>query len=267
MRRLVQAIAATAALSATAGAQPAPTSATPEIAGNRWSVAAGYESFALRDISRNGRPPDASPISWRGAGPSVSGRYDIDRERSSHLIEATVSRAGDFTYEGPSRSTAAARSDLATRFAASYEYRRYPWRDVLFDGFDVGVGVQGLATHVGFERHITQTLETRTRIAGGGFAAVVAVRVDRFDRLQVDATWTNGAVLSHRNAWHSSQEEDESYGGGNWLTNAMVRVNWRVAGTMHLTAAWRRDYDGYSSDHFSYAGHRHGVEFGVLYAR
>ena len=178
-----------------------------------------------------------------------------------------MSRAGDFTYEGPSRSTAAARSDLASRFAASYEYRRYPWRDVLFDGLDVGVGVQGLATRVGLERHITPTLETKTRIAGGGFGGVIAVRVHRFDRLRLDANWTNGAVISHRSTSHSAQDADESSSGGNWLTNAMVRVDWRVAGATHLTAAWRRGYDGYSSNHYSYAGHRRSIEFGVAYAR
>ncbi len=267
MRRFVQAVTAIVVLTATAFAQPAPPPAPVETATRRWSMSAGYEVFALRDISRSGRPPDASPVSWQGSGPSVSGRYDIVRSRSSHLIEATAARAHDFSYVGPSRSVEALRSDLAGRFAVTYEYRRYPWRDVLFDGLDIGVGAQGLATRVGFDRHITQTLTSHTRITGGGFAGVVAIGLRRFDRLRVDASWANGAVLSYRSAQHSAQSESETYGGGNWLSNTVVRADWRVAGATRLVAAWRRGYDGYSSDHYSYAGHRHTIELGVSYAR
>lgn len=150
MRRLVQSMIAIAVLTATAFAQPAPPPAPAETPASRWSVSAGYEVFALRDISRNTRPPDASPVSWRGSGPSVSGRYDMVRARSAR---------------------------------------------------------------------------------------------------------------------HSAQSESEAYSGGNWLSNTVVRADWRVAGTTRLVAAWRRAYDGYASDHYSYAGHRHTIELGVSYAR
>jgi hypothetical protein len=223
--------------------------------------------FALRDISRNIRPPDASPVSWRGSGPSVSGRYDLTRGRSSHLIEVTAARARDFSYVAPSRSLAAMPGDLASRIAASYEYRRYLWRNVLVDGLDIGVGAQGLATRIGLDRHITQTLATKTRITGGGLAAVVAIGLHPTDRLRLDASWANGAIVSRRSALHSSTNQAETYGGGNWLTDAVVRVEWRVAGTARLAATWRRGYEGYSSNHYSYAGHRHAIELGVSYAR
>ncbi len=267
MRRFVQSVAAIAALTATASAQPAPPPAPLETSMGGWSVLAGYEVFALRDISRSGRPPDASPVSWQGSGPSVAGRYDIVGGRSSHTIEGTAARARDFSYVGPTRSTAALASDLASHFAVTYEYRRYPWRNVVFDGFDIGVGAQGLATRTGFDRHITQALATQTRITGGGFAGVIAIGLRKFERLRVDASWSNGAVLSHRSARHSFAGEAESFSGGNWLSNIVVRVDWRMTRTTRLAGAWRRAYDGYSSSHYSYAGHRHAIELGVSYAR
>ena len=267
MRPLVQSIVAIAVLTTTAVAQPAPSPAPDQTARNLWSVSAGYEVFALRDISRNIRPPDASPVSWRGSGPSVSGRYDINRGRAAHVIEAVAARARNFSYAGPSRSTAALAGDLASRFAATYEYRRYLWRDLLFDGLDLGLGAQGLATRVGFDRHITPTLATKTRITGGGAAAVVSIAVRRFDRLRAEASWANGAVVSSRSTRHSAQTADEIHSGGNWLTNTLVRADWRLTRTTQVTAAWRRAYDGYASSHYSYAGRRQAIELGVSYAR
>lgn len=267
MRQLVESIVAIAVLTTTAAAQPAPSPAPGQTARNLWSVSAGYEVFALRDISRNGRPPDASPISWRGSGPSVSGRYDINRGRSAHVIEAMAARARDFSYAGPSRSTSALASDLASRVAATYEYRRYLWRDLAFDGLDVGLGAQGLATRVGFDRHITSTLATKTRTTGGGAAGIVSIVLRRFDRLRAEATWANGAVMSSRTTRHSAQVADETHRGGNWLTYTMVRADWRLTRTTQLVAAWRGAFDGYESSHYSYAAGRHTLELGVSYAR
>ena len=267
MRPLVLSIVAMAVLTTTAVAQPSPSPGPEATARNLWSVSAGYEVFALRDISRSGRPPDASPISWRGSGPSVSGRYDIIRRRSAHVIEAMAARARDFSYAGPSRSTSALASDLASRVAATYEYRCYLWRDLVFDGLDIGLGAQGLATRVGFDRHITSTLATTTRITGGGAAGVVSIVLRRFDRLRAEATWANGAVVSSRTWRHSVQAADETHRGGNWLTYSMVRADWRLTRTTQLVAAWRGAYDGYESSHYSYAARRHTLELGVSYAR
>lgn len=267
MRRLSPpfVVVAVIVMTATAAAQPAPASSSSETPGRHWSVSAGYEVFSLRDISRNVRPPDASPISWRGAGPAVVGRYDIERRRASHLIEGTAARAADFAYAGPSRSTPALAADLASHFAASYEYRRYLWRDLLIDGLDVGVGARALATRVGLDRHITSALATRTRMTGGGGAGVVAVRWRGDGRLRVDGAWANGAVVSSRTTRHSSQPAGETHSGGNWLTHSAVRVGWRVSRATELTVTWRRDYDGYSSSHYAYGSHRHRIEFGAGY--
>lgn len=56
MRPLVQSIVAMAVLTTTAVAQPSPSPGPEATARNLWSVSAGYEVFALRDISRSGHP-------------------------------------------------------------------------------------------------------------------------------------------------------------------------------------------------------------------
>ena len=50
---------------------------------------------------------------------------------------------------------AAPASDSAARFEARYEYRRYFWRDLWADGFDLGAGVQGIYNHHSLERHVS----------------------------------------------------------------------------------------------------------------
>ena len=88
-------IAAALILAMTTGAAAfaQPAMPPPEPWGG-WSVAAGYETFAWRDISRNRRPPDASPVSWRGDGPVVTARYAKRRERSAHIGDVTIASAG-----------------------------------------------------------------------------------------------------------------------------------------------------------------------------
>jgi len=65
-----------------------------------WSVAAGHESFWMRDISRSGTPVDASPIAWTGDGPAVvvySGRWRPVRMIPASIADSATQAAG--TYE------------------------------------------------------------------------------------------------------------------------------------------------------------------------
>jgi len=247
MRCLIPGIVAAAALTAAtpASAQPAPPPAAIEEPSRGWSALAGYEVFSLRDIFRNVKPPDASPISWRGAGAAVSGRFERSGPRSAHLVFGSVARARDFAYVSPARSFDAMRADFAARMDARYEYRRYFWRDVGADGLDIGVGAQGIGTHVGFDRHITAALATRTRITGGGLAGVISVRVRRWSRLHLDASWANGATVSRRTAEHSANATVETFGGGNFLTDSAVRAEWRLTRATRLSVMWQRSYEGY----------------------
>lgn len=269
MRALVLPLMAAALLAAAeSAAQPATPPAPVEMATHAWSASAGYDVFSLRDISRNIRPPDASPIAWRGSGPVVAGRYQIAGRRSAHLLDAGMARARNFAYVSPLRSVDAAAADLASRFEARYEYRRYPWRDLLADGLDLGLGIQGIGSRAAFDRHITTALSTKTRITGGGVAGVVAARLQRWERLHLEASWANGGVISRRTAEHSATADSgDTYGGGHWLSDTLVRADVGLTRTMRLELTWRRYVEGYSSSHFAYAGRRQSFHVGVLYAR
>jgi len=265
--RTLAVLIAAMAISAAAAAQPAPPTPATREPFSGWSAQAGYEVFSLRDISRSGKPPDASPIAWRGTGHVVTGRYEITRLKSAHLFDLSVSRNDNFAYVAPTRSTAANDNDFAARMEARYEYRRYPWRNVGFDGFDIGLGAQVAGTRVAFDRHITQALLTKTRTTGGGLVGVASMRIRRWRRFAFDASWGNGAIVSLRTTEHSKNPAgNESFSGGNWLSDLMVRGDWTLTSAAYLSVTWRRAYDGYQSDHLSYANYRHSFNVGIRYA-
>jgi hypothetical protein len=270
MRRLIiSSVAAAAALTAaaTAFAQPAPAAGVEEPA-RGWLVQAGYEGFTMRDVSRNQRPPDASPISWRGEGPAISGRYHIAGRRSAHLFDLGFASARDFAYIAPTRTVDAMAGDSASRFDGRYEYRRYFWRDVGADGFDIAIGAQGIGSHVSLNRHITTALATNSRMSGGGGAGVIALRVQRWALVQFDVSWANGAIVSSRSTEHTgAPEARETTSGGNWLTDTTVRADWRLTRTARLAVSWRRYFEGYASSHYSYSGIWQSLNVGVVYAR
>lgn len=260
-------VAAMSLIAATASAQPAPAPAAIETA-HGWSAQAGYETFSLRDISRNIRPPDASPVSWRGGGTTLAGHFTRSGLRAAHLVDALVTRTKNFSYVSPIRSVEASDSDVAGRFDVRYEYRRYFLRDVGFDGLDIGTGLQAAGVRVAFDRYITPALFTKTRISGGGLGAVLSLRVRRWERAEVDVTWANGEIVSRLEAQHSaSPEPTASSGGGEWFTDLSARMNWRLTPATKLSVTWRRGYEGYQSNHYHYSARRQSLNVGVRYAR
>lgn len=268
MRAIIRvSVAVISMAAATASAQPAPAPAAIETTLG-WSAQAGYETFSLRDVSRTTRPPDASPIAWRGGGTTLAGHFMRSGLRSAHLVDALVTRTKDFSYVSPTRSVDASGSDSAGRFDIRYEYRRYFFRDVGLDGLDIGTGLQAIGLRVAFDRYITPALFTKTRISGGGLGAVVSLRVRRWERAQVDVTWANGEIVSRLEAQHSaSPEPTASSGGGEWFTDLSARMDWRLTPATKLSVTWRRGYEGYQSNHYHYSANRQSLNFGVLYGR
>jgi hypothetical protein len=267
MRFLSSMLAALSLTPILASAQPAPEPAAVETS-TGFSAQAGFEAFSLRDISRTLRPPDASPISWRGGGVAVAGHVERSGPRSAHLADIMAANAGGFTYVSPTRRADAPPADSAYRLDARYEYRRYLLRDLFVKGLDIGAGLQAIGTRAGFDRHITSALSTTTRISGGGLGVVAAARLRRWDRLHVTASWANGEIVSRLEAHHSaSPEAIAPSGGGNWFTDTIVRADWRVAPSARVSMAWRRGFEGYSSNHYHYAASRQALTVGILYAR
>jgi hypothetical protein len=232
-----------------------------------WSASGGYESFGFRDISRNGRPPDASPVEWRGEGPSVQGRYERARERSSHIGSVTAASAGKFTYAAAGASLPASSADTASRFDVRYEYRRHLRSNRGFDGLRISAGVQAIGARLALERHVASTSNT-SRMTGGGGAVVVAVNVSRWRSLHLFADWANGVVISQRRSSHSADAlASVKTSGGQWLTDITAGADTPIANGVRLRFQWQRSNAGYGSSHFSFAERHQAWTIGATYAR
>ena len=64
--------------------------------GGGWFAAAGPESQSFRDISRGGPPVDASPVEWKGSGPSLALGYERRDVRRFHRFSADIAAARSF---------------------------------------------------------------------------------------------------------------------------------------------------------------------------
>ncbi|HSL22269.1 MAG TPA: hypothetical protein VK886_12095 [Vicinamibacterales bacterium] len=234
----------------------------------RWVVTGGYETFAFRDISRSGRPVDASPIAWEGQGPAVGVTYERQDARRLHRIQVSAARTGGFAYRSPTRLTDAAGGDAASRVDARYEYRRYPLRDLLLDGLDVGIGAQGIAGRVSAVRETSPSLTARFAHSDIGAAGVIGARLRRWNGFELEAAWINGLVISRRQREHSADalSSAASWGGG-WLEEIRLTGRVRLSRATALTVGWWRSGEGFGSDHFNYATKRNAIMAGVSYAR
>jgi hypothetical protein len=136
---LVGLFSATAAAAQTALAPSSIPASSPPT----WTVAAGYESFWLRDVASSRPAVDGSPITWEGVGPAVTVFYERGGPGRLHHFEGSFVSSGGFSLASPVRTTPAPSDDRATRAGGRYEYRRYPFRDLGLAGFDLGFGVEG----------------------------------------------------------------------------------------------------------------------------
>ncbi len=102
-------------------------------------------------------------MSWVGQGPALTVRHNRARTGRLHGFELSFASAGDFSFETPLRTVTRDSGDHATRLEGHYEYRRYPFRDLLADGFDVGIGVQGIGAYL----WLTRALRSVAPVAAG----------------------------------------------------------------------------------------------------
>jgi hypothetical protein len=231
-----------------------------------WSASGGRESFAFRDVSRNGPPADASPVTWIGAGPSVLVLYERASTKRAHLFNADIAAAGSFAYAGPIDRIAAPSDDRALRLDSRYEYRRFILRDRLVRGVDGIVGVQGLARMLTLTRHASGT--QRYRSAGTGLAGVIGARLHRWARWSAEIDWTNGLSVLREHDTHSVDALAETHlWGGSWLTDLSVSATARLSRHASLTGSWLTTGEGNAVSHHSYAFSRRRVVVGVTYDR
>jgi hypothetical protein len=233
-----------------------------------WTVSAGVESQSLRDISRGGPPVDASPVSWRGSGPSLSIGYERGARRRLHRATLDVSQAGSFAYLGPIHRVAASGDDGLNRVEGRYEYRRYPFDDLLMRGLHAGIGVQGIGRHLTYTRRASTFAIQRNSETTAAAAVVAAVRVDRWTRWTADLEWVNGISTTYGTQRLDIDTLADLRGhGGGWLTDLSARFTVRVASTLALTVTYLRADEGTMLSSNASATARRRVIAGVTYAR
>ena len=233
-----------------------------------WTISAGAESQSVRDISRGGPPVDASPVAWRGSGPSFSIGYERGARRRLHRVTLDLSQVGSFAYVGPVQRVDASGEDGLRRVEGRYEYRRYPFDDLLMKGLHAGVGVQGIGRHISFTRRASSFGLQHNSETSAAVAVVAAARVDRWSRWTADVEWVNG--ISANRASESLDVDalaDRQRWGGGWLTDLSARFTFRVAPALALTVAYLRADEGTMVSSNSSATARRRVIAGVTYAR
>jgi hypothetical protein len=233
-----------------------------------WQVEAGYESFWLKDVARTSRPVDASPVSWTGSGPALTGRYDRADARRLHRLEVLFSSAGHFVYDAVIRTVPRSPDDSVARVGARYEYRRYLLRDLGIAGLDIGIGGRGTGDYLWVGRHVDPSIEVRESEAQFGVALVAALRFRRWRWLDLDLSWANGGFLTriHEQYGTDPLASFRAWGGG-WSTEVSAIASVPLIRRTRVVASYLHSGLGRYASHDSYAVGRDRVALGVRYGR
>lgn len=160
-----------------------------------WSVGAGPGSVWERDVSRRGRPVDASPVSWEGRGPAFDAEHDRSTPNRTHHFEASIEKAGGFVFKTPLTSTPRSTQDSSMVIGGRYEYRRYALTDFVVDGLDLGLGLQGGVVIQSLAQHFDPSIEVHIRETDFSLAVAAAARFRRWKALEIQASWLNGGIV------------------------------------------------------------------------
>lgn len=277
--RLVAALAVAAAALGTSPAlaqpaQPPPPPAPgqgPDVAQVReigWTVASGYSTTSLRDIARTGPPVDASHIALAGDGFAVLLRHDRATRVRLHRFEVDFARSGSFSYDSPLGAIARPADGRLARLGGRYEYRRYLFRDLGFDGLDVGLGAQGALERVSLARELPSAISNDRATLQAGPGIVAAARLRRWRRFDVEAAWINSILFGRTTTRLEAGEASSAstYGGG-WATDLRLTANVRVASGVWLVAAYGRSDGGVVSSHLGVTSSERQIIAGVRYGR
>ena len=243
-----------------------PKNATPW--SPRWTAAAGVESFWFRDVARTGPPVDGSPVSWDGQGPLIWVSHDRGTRSRLHHFEGSFASASGFELRSPVAAIAAPSDDGVSRISGRYEYRRYPWRDLWTNGFDLGIGVEGSGEHLSFDRYFAPDIQLERSLNTLGTAFVVAGRWERSTRWSLLAVWGNGVNINRSTLnYHGAADTNWRGWGAGWQTNLELRGDVRVASRAVVTAAWFTSGEGRLGSHDTFTFGRERFTVGVAYGR
>jgi hypothetical protein len=141
-------------------------------------------------------------------------------------------------------------------------------RDLLADGFDVGIGVQGIGDHLWLTRRIEPSMELQQREAQLGAAVVAAARFHRWSRLDLEAAWANAAMLTRTHEQHTvdALATTDAWGGG-WVTDLALTADVAMSRRAAILVSYVHTGQGRFSSHDSNASGRDRLTLGVTYAR
>jgi hypothetical protein len=233
-----------------------------------WTIRAGYASSALRDVARRTRPLDASPVALVGRGPVVSARLDLARSKRLHRFGVVFAPAGELSSVGPLHTVARGQDERLVTLGGSYEYRRYPLRDVLLKGLDIGVG--GLATGDwrSLQRTFSAGIAIRETEALAGIGLVAAASYRPWRRFGVEAGWTNGGALARTTQRHAAGAVSSfSSLGGGWQTRLEVNGDLRIGRRTSLAVSYFRSDGGLFTSHHAVVSSASHVTVGVTYGK
>jgi hypothetical protein len=233
-----------------------------------WRLGAGYESAWIRDVARSGPPADASPVTREGHGPSLDVQRDWTSLRRLHRVHVTAGWAGSIVYSTPTQTIGRPPGEKGFLLEGGYEYRRYPFRDLGLDGFDLGVGIDGTA----LVRRVTfifdPAIEARHRGTDLTASVVAAGRLRRWRAWQLEVAWANGITLGRTTDRHSAAAVSEmSEWGGGWLTGFLARADIRVSPTVNVFVTAVTSGRGRYESHATTMTGRTQFIAGVAYAR
>ena len=252
-----------------AGAQTAsPVTATPLAARSDWGVAGGYTTFAFRDIAITGRPMDGSPTTLEGGGPAFGGRYERSSRGRRHRFDVTFARASSLEYVTTVDRTAVPAGDHAVRLDGAYDYRAYPARDLLVGGLDLGVGVQAGLAWRSISRRYAPAIDHSRSERDAGVAGVVAARIGRWPRAELEVAWTGGIAIGRSSQSHSGASGvDVDYWGGGWRSDLVFEGRLPIARHVHLGGRYVLGRIWRMTSHHTYSAGHGQLTFGVLYVR
>jgi hypothetical protein len=233
-----------------------------------WRISAGHESFDFRDIAKNKPPVDGSPVVWRGDGPALTIDHTRRQPFRLHRFDLTVSSNGRFAYDLGVGESARPAGDHASFVSGQYDYRRYFGRSLWLSGLHGGVGVRGIGGRRSLRHNYGGAVELVETDVTGTIALVGAVRFTRFNRLDVEAEWTNGSTLAHGNQRHTGNVVSDfpSWGAG-WFTEIAARADVRLWRRLGLLVWAGQDGEGLLFNHHSHSSTRARLMIGVTYAQ
>jgi hypothetical protein len=248
-----------------ARAQP-PDSPQSASAFTAWRAAAGYETFAFRDIASTRPPVDASPVRWIGTGPAIALEYGRVRPARLHQFAFTTTTSGGFVYETGVDSTPRPVGDSARFIEGRYDYRRTLARSIGLQGLEGEIGARGAVERRTF-RHELSGAVLRETDSLSSIAFVAGLRYHA-KRVGLRGEWSNAAMLARARRRHETAALTEISGwGAGWLTDVAAHMDVRIAPPTALVVSYLRRGEGVLLDHRAYTDERRRVTFGLTYAR